>query len=92
MKPPKFTDSHRYPNGYTSAAHTDIRTTFGRHYPSGPDYRTVEQYWQALAHDRRFRERFGDLLDRINGDEDLDDQCDPLDPSTWSSERFDKDI
>ncbi len=79
---------------YVPAAQTDIRATFERvqRDRSGPDYRTVEQYWQDLQSDRRFREKFGHLLDMLKGDEDLDEQCDPLDPSTWSSERFDKDI
>lgn len=30
MKPPKFTDRHRYPHGYKPANQTDIRETFLR--------------------------------------------------------------
>lgn len=30
MKPPRFTDSDRYPHGYTPAVATDIRRTFAR--------------------------------------------------------------
>ena len=30
MKPPKYTDSHKYPNGYRKAAETDISKTFAR--------------------------------------------------------------
>ncbi len=30
MKTPKFTDSHRFPNGYVPAASTDIARTFAR--------------------------------------------------------------
>ena len=30
MKTPKFTDTHRWPNGYRRAAETDIRRTFAR--------------------------------------------------------------
>lgn len=79
---------------YTPAAQTDIRATFERvqRDNSGPDYRTVEQYWRDLADDRRFREQYGHLLDMLKGDEDLDEQFDPLDPSTWSSDQWDKDL
>ena len=31
MKTPRFTDSHKYPNGYRKAAATDIRATFRRY-------------------------------------------------------------
>jgi len=30
MKPPRFTDMHRWPNGYRRAAETDISKTFAR--------------------------------------------------------------
>jgi hypothetical protein len=30
MKPPRFTDNHRFPHGYTPAAATDITKTFAR--------------------------------------------------------------
>ncbi len=30
MKAPKFTDAHKYPNGYRKAASTDVRLTFRR--------------------------------------------------------------
>ena len=30
MKPPKFTDSSRYPHGYRKSTETDIRRTFER--------------------------------------------------------------
>ena len=30
MKAPKFTDAHKYPNGYRKAAATDVRLTFRR--------------------------------------------------------------
>ncbi len=79
---------------YVPSAQTDIRATFERvrRDHSGPDYRTAEQYWQDLQSDRRFRERFGDLLDMLNGDEDLDEQFDPDDKATWSSDQWDKDL
>ena len=30
MKPPRYTDTHRFPNGYRKAAETDITLTFQR--------------------------------------------------------------
>ena len=30
MKPPKYTDSHKYPNGYKRAAETNVARTFAR--------------------------------------------------------------
>ena len=30
MRAPKFTDGHKYPNGYRKAAATDVRLTFRR--------------------------------------------------------------
>ena len=30
MKQPKYTDSHKFPNGYVPAASTDIARTFAR--------------------------------------------------------------
>ena len=30
MRTPKWTDAHRYPNGYVRAQHTDIKRTFRR--------------------------------------------------------------
>ena len=30
MKTPRFTDGHKYPNGYRKAAATDVRLTFRR--------------------------------------------------------------
>ena len=30
MKPPRFTDNHRFPHGYTPAAAIDITKTFAR--------------------------------------------------------------
>ena len=30
MKPPRYSDLHKYPHGYASSAATDIRRTFAR--------------------------------------------------------------
>lgn len=30
MKEPKYTDLHKYPNGYKKSTHTDIKRTFNR--------------------------------------------------------------
>ena len=30
MKAPRYTDAHKYPNGYRKAAATDVRSTFRR--------------------------------------------------------------
>ena len=30
MKSPRYTDAHKYPNGYRKAASTDVRATFRR--------------------------------------------------------------
>ena len=30
MKKPRYTDTHRYPNGYKKAAETNVKETFNR--------------------------------------------------------------
>lgn len=30
MKPPRYTDAHKYPTGYRKAASSDVRATFRR--------------------------------------------------------------
>ena len=59
MKPPRYTDAHRYQHGYRPAAATDIRETFARierqqqraavvdgwPEPSVPEWKPVAQSW-----------------------------------------------
>ena len=63
MKPPRYTDAHRYPHGYRPAAATDIRETFSRiererqrasvvegwPEPALPECRPVAQSWAQVV-------------------------------------------
>jgi hypothetical protein len=57
-------------------------------YPVGHLLNAQTRYVPAYRTD--IRETFARVQREL--DESYDDQCDPLDPSTWPSDKWDKDI